>query len=227
MKNTSIIFSGTLVALLTAGLQAYAAPPLTLEDTDSWNNNNNNWYNVNLSSPFGSTLFLSDGSTASTTVSTLFSTGSGTYTDAATLNPSKNTVISGNLNLWLKATTGPDTLAVVIDGHTEAASDLALGSLTVTGSSGSPGYYELSFTLDAQQIHDLQHNGGTAGTGENGGVSGGGTAGQIYYTVADCSGIFLEDSQLKVTASAPDGGSTVMLLGAVLTVLGLAKCKMS
>jgi hypothetical protein len=188
MKKTSILTSAVLTAVLTAGLQAYAAT--------TW----------------------SDGSVLSPVV--LGTPGHGApdiFGSPYYGQISFSSLVTGGGSAYSGQALSGGTLAVEIqDGGSNPIEAWVSGlwaPLTVTGvATGTDGAAWVDFSLTTSELSYIQ----TA------------PSGKIDFTAeADC---YLDAYYLTVTgttSTVPDSGSTMMLLGGVLTTLGLIKRKMA
>jgi len=181
MKKNSTLLGGALVALLAAGLQAYAQDDPTFQESLSVNAN---YWDNPITLNF-TTAQLKSISTAPPAVGTVFS-------DTA------YSIYGGDLYLTI-SDLRYDPVYLTIDN-----------SQTTLYGNGSSDSQTVDFSLNSTQWGYIQSQNG-----------------QFSASVTlDCT---LTSEQLDVYANtdhAPDGGSTVMLLGGVLTALGLMKRKM-
>jgi len=186
MKKNSTLLGGALVALLAAGLQAYAQDPT-----------------------FTSTPQIYGSGALDYTSPTPLSTYGFTLADSGyNLN-----ITSGFVTVDIHEPYGQNSSVwLVIDGYASSSQTAHAYSTT-----------DLTFNLDTT------YNSGNTAYGQDvlNYIKNEGTSSFSYTVDGDC---YLTSAELSVNSSgpdsAPDGGSTVMLLGGVLTALGLMKRKM-
>jgi hypothetical protein len=121
---------------------------------------------------------------------------------STTFNNSLYTIASGTMNLTIDNMPANTPIELTIGSGT--------GSTTTVDGTGNE---TLAFALDSEQYNYIQTQDGTFN----------------YIVTLDCE---LMSDQLIVNANTntshvPDGGATVMLLGGVLTALGLMKRKIA
>jgi len=148
--------------------------------------------------------------TGGLTIGSDFSDAGTVFNDETGFNPALETAVSGTLNLWIKTTTGDIAeYSVNIDDPTTGQID---------GPDNGKIQYDFgSGDLSGAAIASLNSDGELSWSITNGGMG----SGYTDFTVED---IVL---QVVTTDPVPDSSSTVLLLGAVLTGIGLVRRKLA